>query len=104
MRQLQRKYALPVDASEGWMSEDEAAMREIRTTCERERRLDEWRCSSYQGNTHKLWTGVKARSVKMRQLRGKCALSVDGSEGWMNGDAAATREIHTACGCEQRLD
>jgi broad specificity phosphatase PhoE len=103
MWQLRRKYAQAVDASEGQISEDAAAMREIRTSCGRKQRLNEWRCGSYEGNTHRLWTGAKARSVKMWQLRGKYALSMDGSEGWMSGDAAAAaaaREIRTHCGRE----
>ena len=64
VRQLREKYALSVDASEGWMSIDAApereyalsvdaseswinggasAAREIRTNCGRERRQDQWR-------------------------------------------------------------
>jgi hypothetical protein len=50
-----------MDASEARMSGDAAATKEIGTSCGREQRPDERRCGSYEGNTHKLWTGAKAR-------------------------------------------
>jgi hypothetical protein len=74
------------------------------TICRRKRAPDQQRCSSYEVSTHCLWTRAKAGWVRMRQLRGKYARSVDASEGRMSGDAAATREIRTTCGRERRPD
>ena len=83
MQQLRGKYALSMDRSEGWMSGNAAATREIRTSCGRERRPDEWKCGSYEG---------------------KYAPPVDASEGQISEDAAAMREIRTLYGGERRLD